>query len=267
MARRFYLSIVYDVNGYDRQDLTSRDSLKELDEIVSNYRDRNEVIAAYNGEYNTDKKKGRVCIVYEDTEVKEREIKLYGPPENYPKEERDKLFTYAHLIPVMYSDRRLMNLEACILKLKHQLFIPEVIEAIMLNLKTKKGQIIRINKKYIFETGYEKDLIERFADRKEALGAFYQRLKKASPEEQYFYCRVLMDICDLSIKKEKKVKNLKVKRKIKDIDKEYALTPTEQLERETIDMDEFYLHHDLDEVVRLSPNENRPIGSERKKKK
>lgn len=268
MAKRFYLSFVYDVNGYDRYDMVSSDSLEKLDEVVSDFNNRNEVLDAYMNEFNIDRKKGKVCIIFEDLDIKKKEIKEYGEPSTHTKEEINKLYSYAHLIPIMYKNERLMNIDACLINIKHKLFNPKVIEAITEDLITKDKKRISINKKYIFETEEEKHLVDIDSDYKEALDIFYRRLKKSSPEEQYFYCRCLMDLCGLRVKEKKKVTNLRInKKKLEKIIKDSELTPSEMLERETEDMDEFYLHHDLDEVILLSPNSNRPIGSEGKKRK
>ena len=266
MARKFYLSFVNDLNGYDRYDMVSKDSLQELDEIVSNFKNRNEVIAAYLNEYNIDEKRGKVCIVYEDTLIKEKELKSYGYPSEHSKKDIDRLYTYAHTIPIMYSDKRLMKLDTCLQVLKYKLFNPNVIIAITQDLISKKRQIISINKKYIFETEEEKDLVNNESKYKEALELFYKRLNKSSLEDKYFYCRVLAKICNLFIKEKKKVTNLKINnQKLKSIQKNIQLTESEQLEIESEDMDSFYINHDLDEVIRLSPNSNKPIGSEGKK--
>ena len=265
MARRFYLSLVYDINGYDRLDLTSKKSLKELDEIVSNFNDRNEVIEAYLGEYNIDKKKGRVCIIYEDTEVKKKELEEYDLVDDKRKEEVKNNFSYAHVIPIMYKNKRLMNIEACIMSLKHQLHQEEMIKVIMHDKKTKDGYIIKRNKRYLFETEEEKDYLYNLYDYHTAVSLFLKRIKKSNPDDQYFYCRSLMDVCNLSIGVKKKVTNLYINEKnIKKL-KKFEISEIDILEEESNDMDSFYTYHDLDEVIRLSPDSNRPIGSERKK--
>ena len=43
------------------------------------------------------------------------------------------------------------------------------------------------------------------------------------------------------------------------------MTETDKLIDESTDMEEFYLWHDLDEVIRLSPWKKRPIGSKERK--
>ena len=45
MNRMFYLSIVYDADGYDRLDLTKRNKLQDLDEIMSEFNNKDEVSA------------------------------------------------------------------------------------------------------------------------------------------------------------------------------------------------------------------------------
>ena len=266
MARKFYLSLVYDADGYDRYDITSKSRLQDIDLLMSNFNNRDEVVEAYLGEYNIDKKKGKLCIIYEDTDVKKKEIEMYGLPESHSKEEIDKLYTYAHIIPVLYKNERLMNIDTCLLILKEKLPKKEIRDSVMINHRTKDGKYLKTNKRYLFETEEEQDYITRLSDYDSAIYLFLKRIKKASDDDKYFYCRSLMKMCGLKIKK--KVANLKInKKKLDKMISNYELTESEKLERETIDMDEFYLHHDLDEVIKLSPDSNRPIGSEGKKKR
>ena len=268
MARKFYLSLVYDADGYNRFDLASKSRLQEMDLLMSNFKNREEVVEAYLSEYNIDKKKGKLCIIYEDTDVKKREMSVYGPPENHPKEEIANLYSYAHIIPVLYKDERLMNIDACLLTIKEKLHNHEIRDSIMINHRSKDGKYFKTNKRYLFETEEEQDYISRLNDYDNAIYLFLRRIKKASEDDKYFYCRSLMKICGLKIKEKKKVTNIKInKKKLNEIISSYELTESEKLERETINMDEFYLHHDLDEVIKLSPNSNRPIGSEGKKRR
>ena len=89
------------------------------------------------------------------------------------------------------------------------------------------------------------------------------------PDTQYFYFRSLIDVCKLGISVVK-TRNGNINIRDGNVGKhnrnKYELTMSEKLEIETKDMDEFYLHHDLDDVIKYSPNIYRPIGSERKKK-
>lgn len=266
MAKMFYLSFVYDLNGYDRYDMLSSNSLKDLDDVIAKYKNRDEILNHYMKDYHFDKRRGKVCIIFEDTDIKKREINLYGPPEAHTKKEINELYTYAHQIKVLYNDERLMNLEACLEKIKYKIFNKKVIDAIMLDIKTNDNKLISINKKFIFETENEKNLVEKDRDYDEAMACFWRRLKKESPDEQYFYCRVLVDICGLSYPVKKKVANLKVNtKKINEIS-DLKLTTTEILENESNNMDDLYTYYDLDYVIKHSPDSNRPIGSEGKKK-
>lgn len=268
MARKFYLSFVYDLNGYDRFDILSSNSLKEIDNILANFKNRNEVLDKYFKDYNIDRKKGKVCIVYEDTDIKKREIKAHGLPEDHSKEDIERLYTYSHIIPVMYQNEKLMSIDSCLYILKYKLFDPEVIKAITQDLITNNKQVISINKKYIFEIDEEADLVNNESKYREALDLFYKRLKKSNIDDQYFYCRTLVNICGLSYKIKKKVSNLKVnKDKLDKILKTAELTETEKLEQDANDMETFYLKHDLDDVINLSPDKDRPIGSVGKGKK
>ena len=260
MARRFYLSIVYDANGYDRFDILSNNSLKELDLVVSNFNNRDEIMEAYLNEYNIDKKKGRICIVYEDMEVKRKELDEYNSVDNEYKERLKKEFTYAHIIPIMYKNRRLMNLDECLIILKRKLNNKKIIDSIMFD-KEKDGLLIKKNKRYIFETEEEKDLINILSSYHEAISHFLKRITKANEEDKYFYCRTLIDICELSISTVKtKIGNIKIRD-----GNIHLLSDSDKLEIEANDMDSFYINHDLDEVIRLSLDSNRPIGSERKR--
>lgn len=271
MTRKFYLSMVYDAYGYDRIDLVSSDSLKKLDQIISQFSNRNEVVEKYLGEYNIDKKKGKVCLIYEDVDTKRREIRIYGIPEKYSPRERGEKYSYAHIIPIMYKNRRLMKIEACLLKLKRLLRDCDIIDSIMLDNYSEDKRRIKTNNKYLFETEEEKDYIDTESNYKAAINLFLKRIDNENEDDQYFYCRSLIDICKLG------VTIIKTKKSTIDVydgmpkrtwicNREIPeLTESEKLELETHDMDEFYLHHDLDEVIRLSPNDKRPIGSEGRK--
>ena len=267
MARKFYLSIVYDANGYNRFDILNNDSLKELDNIISKFKNRKEIMEAYLNEYNIDKKKGRLCIVYEDTLEKKRQLDEYH---SLPEDKKDifkQEFTYAHIIPIMYKNRRLMNLDACILVLKNKLRKPEIIKSIMIDKEKQDGLYIRKNKQYLFETEEEQDLIKNMANYREAIDLFLKRITKANEEDKYFYCRSLIDICELSISTiNTKVGKITVRDgNMKDFTYQDIMTDSDRLVLDSEDMDNFYILHDLDEVIRNSSNSNRPIGSEGKK--
>ena len=60
MARMFYLSLVYDASGYRRYDMLKYESLKELDDIISQFKDREEVLKTYFPNYEKGKQKGKV---------------------------------------------------------------------------------------------------------------------------------------------------------------------------------------------------------------
>lgn len=273
MDRMFYLSIVYDANGYDRFDLTKRKRLQDLDEIVSNFRNKEEVYEAYLNGYNIDKKEGKLCIVYEDLETKRKELKEYNQTGLEIKDQISDKLTYAHIIPIMYKNKRLMNNEACLIALRHHLHNPVIVESIMqdkiVDVNGKKRRISK-NKRYLFETENEQDLLYKYKKTKETIEEFLSRIKRAHPDTQYFYFRSLMDICNLSVNT-KTVNNLSINdkaiikslkgKKIDETDKQ------EELEEDSKDMENFYLYHDLDEVIKFSPDSNRPIGSEGRKKR
>ena len=274
MARMFYLSIVYDANGYDRYDIISKKTLRELDKIIANYSNRNEIIDNYLGEYNIDKSRGKVCIIYEDLELKKKELSFYDSvSDSMHKERLKKDFSYAHIIPILYNKRRLLDLNACLLILERKLEVHDVIDSIMLNHVSKKGEVIKTNKRYLFETEEEQDLINNECKYKEAISCFLKRLKNESPDELYFYCRALIDTCELGIKIirtnrgtiESRDFNMK-KLKNSNILNDDLLTDSERLITDARDMESFYLYHDLDEVIRQSKDANRPIGSEGRKK-
>ena len=269
MDRMFYLSIVYDMYGYNRLDLTKRKRLQDLDEILSEFNNKQEVLEAYLSDRNIDRKKGRLCIVYEDLELKQKELKDHNISGLITDKETSDKLSYAHIIPIMYKNERLMNSEACLLTLKHKLRDKDIRDSIFINRKEKRnGQeiVIKTNKRYLFESDNEKSILND-ADYKSVVENFLVRLKNMKPESQYFYFRSLMDICGLRVKEKQKVTNLHINKNVlKKGLSSFELTKEEKLELESNDMDSFYIYHDLDEVVNLSPNKNRPIGSERKKK-
>lgn len=273
MNRMFYLSIVYDADGYDRLDLTKRARLQDLDDLMSEFNNKEEVLQTYLTEYNIDKKDGRLCIVYEDLDVKKKEMDEYGLTGLEYKDQIDKRLTYAHIIPILYKNDRLLNTETCFIEARKKLRDSDIVKSIMQNKKvTRNGKdyYIKTNKRYIFETENEQDILYNEQNTKLAIEEFLVRLKRSNPDDQYFYFRVLMDICGLR-KSSKKISNLSVNEKnlLKAI-KSKKIDEIEEvaiLEKESEDMESFYLTHDLDDVTRLSYDSNRPIGSVGRKKK
>ena len=270
MPRKFYLSIVYDANGYDRLDLTSKDTLKELDELISEFSNRNDVIMAYLNEYNIDKKKGRVCIVYEDLDIKKKQIDRYSKLSEEDKERFKDSFTYAHIIPIMYNKRKLLGIKECISILKRSLYKKEIVDSIMCDKETNKGLKLKTNKRYLFETEEEQDYLYNLHDYHTAVALFLQRIAKEKPDNQYLYCRSLIDVCNLGLSIVK-TRNGKIKIRDGNMEKNsknmFELTKSEILEQESEDMESFYLYNDLDEVIKYSPDMNKPIGSIRKRLK
>ncbi len=266
MKRMFYLSYVYDINGYDRLNLENNPSLKELDEIVSEFNNANEVRNAYLREYNISKK-GRICIVFEDLDEKKKQLDEYNKAPEWAKESIKNGFSYAHIIPIMYNDKKLLDFPSCLNILKSKLHKWEIQKTILFDAKTNKGLAFKRNKKYIFETEEELDYIDNLADYKMAFDLFLKRITKESPEDQYFYCRALMHICKLTLTTVKTRFGRIVVYDDNIAKRKKLLTTTEILEEEAKNMDDFYTYHDLDEVIKYSPNKNRPIGSEGKKRK
>lgn len=231
MEGRFCLAYVYDVEGYNRQDLVYYTSLEELDEYMKKFRDAEEVYDEYDFEANG---RGRLCIVYENLKVKREEISAYNrkiDEGDYEHAERLKnSFSYVHIIPVMYGNEILLSIPECYEILRHKLYVPKIMESIFLDTKPEEAKpkqyeqqemelpddlyygyktinssahnrpkdIIHTNKKYIFEHEQEKDLIENESDFRGAIRCFLERFLKEDPSTQYFYCRTLMRICDLS---------------------------------------------------------------------
>ena len=270
MNRMFYLSIVYDTYGYDRLDLAKRERLQELDEIVSNFRNKDEVLEAYLTEYDIDKTKGKLCIVYEDLDKKKKELRAYNLTGPEYKKQINSNLTYAHIIPIMYKNEKLMNMDDCLSKLKLELSKKSIRDSIFLDrnvTRKDKQQIIETNKKYLFETENEQEILRNTANDSEVVKTFLSRIKYASEDTKYFYYRSLMRICKLSIKEKKKVTNLKINAKeLKNYLDKSELTESEKLEEEANDMESFYLNHDLDEVILNSPNSKEPIGSIEKRR-
>ena len=274
MNRMFYLSIVYDINGYNRLDLEKRARLQELDELIAQYKNNDEIKEHYP---LVKKNKGRLCIIYEDLDEKKRELDEYrGVDESRKKELREK-FSYAHTIPIIPSNERLLTLETCILLLNIRMRDHGMIDRIMGKVKTDKNKpAMKLNdnvhrdKKYIFESDDEKYSLNTLSDEYDAVDRFLERIKHVDEDTLYFYARTLMVMRGLTTKKkvvthltlnEKELLRLIKKRSI------YDSTIEEDLEEESKNMDDFYIRHDLDEVIKYSPNSNRPIGSEGRKKK
>ena len=263
MNRMFYLSLVFDINGYDRLDLVKNPSLKKLDEIVSNYHDANEVIEAYLSEYNINKK-GRVCMIFEDLDEKKKQLDHYNGANEEDKERIKADFSYVHVIPVMYKGRKLLNFASCLPLLRNRLHNIKTQVAILYDIVEQNGEKKKFNKKYIFNDEQEIDLIDNEADFHGAVNHLLDRLKNEPADEQYFVCRTLMNICKLTVNEFKtRFGKLVVYEDAKER-RNKKLTKTEILEEETKNMDDFYTYHDLDEVIKYSPDENRPIGSERR---
>jgi len=262
MTKMFYLSIVYNNNLYNRYDILKDSSLQKLDSIIGEYQNREEIIKKYLSDYNQSITRGKICVIYEDLDLKKKELS---------EDRSNNNFTYAHIIPIMYKNKRLMNIEECLIILKHKLHQRDIIESIMLDRFSRDGKRINVNKRYLFETEEEKDYLYKLCDYQTAMSLFLKRLKKMNDDDKYFYCRLLMNICNLSIST---LKIQKGKIQIHDDNiKKYsqtvnsALTKEENIENDVIDMESFYTKYDLDEVIKHSPDNNKPIGSVGKGKK
>ena len=275
MARMFYLSLVYDANGYRRYDMLKRESLKELDSIISQFKNREEVLKAYFPNYEKGKQKGKVCIIYEDLDLKMKQLEEARGLSDEMQEKLKKNYDFAHIIPILYKNRRMIDINSCIYNLKARKNRWKTITAIMFNVVNDNGDVVaKTNKRYIFELGEEKRLIEEEHNYREALNWFIKRVEKSSYDDQYFYFRTLIDILHLSVRtiqtkigkvevceenmKDSLITKWELEREMKYRD---IMNEKDQLEEDAKDMESFYIIHDLDEVIKLSPNEKRPIGS------
>lgn len=275
MARMFYLSLVYDASGYRRYDMLKYESLKELDDIISQFKDREEVLKTYFPNYEKGKQKGKVCIVYEDLDLKKKQLEEASGINKERQEDLEKNYDFAHIIPILYKNKRMIDIKSCIYNLKARKNNWKTISAIMFNTVDEKGDIIaKTNKRFIFELGEEKRLIEEKQDYREAINWFIKRVEKASYDDQYFYFRALMYILNLSIStietkvgkievREESIKDLlidewEIERKMRYRD---IMSDCDRLIEDSQDMETFYLKHDLDEVIKISQNAKKPIGS------
>ena len=275
MARMFYLSLVYDASGYRRYDMLKYESLKELDDIISQFKDREEVLKTYFPNYEKGKQKGKVCIVYEDLDLKKKQLEEASGINKERQEDLEKNYDFAHIIPILYKNKRMIDIKSCIYNLKARKNNWKTISAIMFNTVDEKGNIIaKTNKRFIFELGEEKRLIEEKQDYREAINWFIKRVEKASYDDQYFYFRALMYILNLSIStietkvgkievREESIKDLlidewEIERKMRYRD---IMSDQDRLMEDSQDMETFYLKHDLDEVIKISQNAKKPIGS------
>ena len=272
MDRMFYLSIVYDANGYDRFDLVKKERLQDIDDIIADFPNRSDIRNKYISQYNINKKMGRLCIIYEDLETKRKELREYHQTGfEYKNEISDKL-TYAHIIPIIEKNKRLKNFDTCLMELNHKLRDKDIQKRMLSDRiveRNGKKLLIKSNKAYLLETENEKNLLYKDGRVSEAMEEFISRMKRANPDTKYFIFRSLMDVCELSINK-KNVSNLTINEKnmIKSLKNKKIdeVDETTILEEESKNMEEFYTYHDLDEVIKFSPDSNRPIGSEGRKK-
>ncbi len=266
MARLFHLSYVYDINGYDRSDFMDNYSLEELDKDVSVFSDAKDVLSNYPYDYDPTRR-GRVCIVFEDLDEKAKQLKELreAPPEARARIQRD--FSYVHIIPIMYNNQKIVSFDSCYAMLKRALHKNNILNKIIRNGVTKKGYILKTNKMYIFKNEEERDLIINEANYREAIDIFLKRLKNETEEEKYFVCRALMHICKLGLTIVKtRIGKLVVYEDAIARSKK-GFTKTEEIEEFADDMDELYSRYDLDEIIKYSPDETRPIGSESEEKK
>lgn len=265
----FYLSIVFDYDGYDRLDLMEDNRLAAIDNFLLDHKNNRDIIDYFLSNMKVSNKKGKICIIYEDLDQKRKQLRDYNDAKAEDKEKIKSKFSYAHIIPKIPNSKRLLNKDVCISLLNARLRDDNIIRRIMDNkiIKQKGKEIhLKSNKKYIFENEEEKDFLSEYNyDEKEAIERFLARLPRTNPETLYFYFRSLMDICELTISK-KAVANLSVREKkiVHFFKKRDILSSTseEDLIEDSKDMESFYTYHDLDEVIRLSPDSNRPIGSE-----
>jgi len=183
---KFHLSIVLDKEGYNRYDLYSTNTLRELDEYIKSFSDSQEVRDKYNEEVseflldnmetimnsehrNNRTNNGRICIVYEG---KNNTLRMFS---------------------ILYkNDGYLMDKEKCLSRIKTALDDDSKIREI-------------INRKRYLLSEYEIDLISDYLMypvsykryKRMFINDFIRRLSKFSDDNLYMVLRSLMNICDL----------------------------------------------------------------------
>lgn len=261
MKGKFYLSYVYDGEGYIRHDFTYFNSLMELDSYTTKFNGPSDIFDEFDFEPNGH---GKVHIIFEDIEKKKEQLMKYSEASEEEKEEVNRMFSYAHIIPILYANERLANFEICLERIRARLNDPKTISGIFDNVSNQNNHL-RTNKRYIFQGQTEHRLLANRNDYPQLMYYFYKRLAKIENENtRYFYCRVLMGIYDLSIKLNKGFNE----RDLWPINLNYDPDFEErtQIEEASGDMESFYAVHDLDRVIKLSLDSSKPIGSEGKGK-
>lgn len=264
MARVFYLSYVYSNDIYCRHDFIGFSSLQELDSYIIKFSGPEDIFDEFNFEANG---RGKVHVVFEDTERKKEQLMKYEEANEEEKRKIESRFSYAHIIPVMYADRRLLNFQKCYRILQSALLNSGIIEAVMSNQNRNLGNgesvVLDTNKRYIFE-GKECNLLTQRNKYRELMVMFLNRLLTETEDNQYFYCRTLMRMCKLYVDTKDKIS-------IEGLwplppNRDFELSSKEQIEYDSGDMETFYKKWDLDQVINASDS-GIPIGSEGKEKK
>lgn len=265
MARIFYLSYVYNNDIYCRHNFIKFSSLQELDSYVIKFSGPEGIFDEFEFDPSG---QGKVHIVFEDTIVKKEEEMKYEKASVENKEKIKRSFSYAHIIPIMYADRRLLNFRKCYQILQRALLNSDVIETIICDQVKKSANnetvVLSTNKRYIFE-GKECELLPQTNRYHELMVMFLKRLLTETEDNQYFYCRTLMRICNLFV-------STKDKKNIEDLwplppNRDSEINRREQMEYDSGNMETFYELWDLDQVINVSENSDRPIGSERKERR
>ena len=187
---KFHLSIVLDRDGYNRQDLYSCKTLKELDEYLLKFRNHQEVREVYFeeiGEFLLDNMKyirenekknnrannGRICIVYEGKNGKLRMFSI-----------------------IYQNDGIILEKKRCFRKIRNELNNDNTLKE-LLNRKRyllSQYEIDLLSQYLMFPTSYKKY-------KRIFINDFIARLEKMSDDNLYMYLRSIMKMCGLLYKK------------------------------------------------------------------
>ena len=192
MNRIFHLSFLLDRDGYNRIDLVSFYELSKLDDfIIKRFKSNSDVRRKYEhdiSEFCLDNMK------FIKNENKKNKRNWTGSiaiicDERYKDDKTEKLYK----IPIIYqNDKKMLSKEDCLMKIKEKLKNKNIVKKIY------------EEKRYLL-SDYEKDLLIKNYSRsddkylKSFIGNFYNRLKRCNSDDLlYFYCRSLMNVCNLN---------------------------------------------------------------------
>ena len=192
MTRIFHLSHLLDKDGYNRINLVSFYELSKLDEfIIARFKSHKDVRKKYEmdiSEFCLDNMK----MIQEENK---RNHHNWTGSIAIICEERDKDDNTGliYKVPIIYqNDHKLLPKEDCLNKIKNRLNDFNT----MLLIYEDKKELLSENERHLIIL-YRNSGNIRFL--KSAIGFFFNRLKRMEDDELlYFYCRDLMNICELN---------------------------------------------------------------------